>query len=1304
MKRNILFIFFTLSHLLIKAQVSNEILGTTVREVVDNGIGPEETNLNTGESITFGDYNVLIGDGAGARLTTGHNNTFLGTSAGLLQTTAYDNTFIGRSAGFFNITGTDNTFIGAEAGRSNTATDNTFIGTEAGELNTTGYDNTFIGEEAGTKNTTGYENVFIGEDAGFENTTGHRQVFIGNEAGLFADVGYRNTGIGNDALQDVDEGHHNTAVGDSTGIDVGKGIYNTFLGAAAGVATEDADYNTFIGSMAGWDNNRTNRTNNANRNTYLGHMTGAVNRDGQDNVGVGAFAGYGPSGWSTDGTGHFFSGNTNRNRTTFIGSKAEAENNDVIVMGYFAQSNARYGVMIGNESYLRDAEGAIAMGYQAQGSNNADYSVFLGYQANVDEDNAVGIGRSVDIDKDQAVAIGANAVIQNSGAIAIGYGAQSNDVIDSSPTGPTPTATEATNNIAIGYQAMVSGNNAIAIGNAATATNANTMVLGGATNPVSVGIGTNTPNAYASLELADVNKGILFNRMTTSQRNTLGGNLGTSEASMTVYDTDLNAIFCWTGAAWTDITNAFDNLGNHTARQDLDLDGNKINNVSSISYGTSNLSIITFNGNSSTNSITSINTGLTSSFVYGPVFGNNRTKFSAGNANNEGFVWGPFSSTPIAALSNEGNFQIAGYLNIAGAYQFPTTDGTANQVLVTDGSGALSWTTQTDNQTVDQFEITSNTLNLSISGDGEDAKTVDLSPYLDNTDAQELSLTTNILGITGNATTVDLAPYLDNTDAQELALSDANVLSISGNVTTIDLAPFLDNTDAQELSLTTNTLGITGSTTTIDLAPYLDNTDAQALEYDNTNQMLAITGSSGSDVDLSGLLDNTDTQSISFSNDVLSISGNASTVDLSGYTNTDSQTLSIDGSNNLTISGSNSSVALGPYLDNTDEQELTLSGANVLSISGGNNTINLAPFLDNTDTQVISIDSNILMISGSNTEVNLEDYLDNTDAQALSFNNDILSISGNASTVDLSTYLDNTDEQELALSGANVLSISGGTNTVDLAPFLDNTDVQALSFSNDILSISGNASTVDLSAYANTDEQAISITNDVLNITGNTSTVDLSVYKDNTDEQTLSFNTSNNQLSISTGNSVDLSSLVTTISDDQNLTSATLTNGTLDIGIEGGSGISVDLSPILSNLESRATNAESRLATLETQMTTILNKLNDLDDCTGCGSGTLSFAPTSLSNSQKSQGPILYQNTPNPFLNETFIKYFLPIGTTNAKIVFTTVAGNTIKTVRLTETGEQEFKVNKQSLASGVYFYSLHIGSKLIDTKRMIKK
>jgi len=67
---------------------------------------------------------------------------------------------------------------------------------------------------------------------------------------------------------------------------------------------------------------------------------------------------------------------------------------------------------------------------------------------------------------------------------------------------------------------------------------------------------------------------------------------------------------------------------------------------------------------------------------------------------------------------------------------------------------------------------------------------------------QDLSISGNILTITlnGSATEIDLSPYLDNTDNQDLSLT-GNTLSISNDPNSdVDLSTYLDNTDSQNLT------------------------------------------------------------------------------------------------------------------------------------------------------------------------------------------------------------------------------------------------------------------------------------------------------------------------------------------------------------------------------------------------------------------------------------------------------------------------------------------------------------------------
>jgi len=124
-----------------------------------------------------------------------------------------------------------------------------------------------------------------------------------------------------------------------------------------------------------------------------------------------------------------------------------------------------------------------------------------------------------------------------------------------------------------------------------------------------------------------------------------------------------------------------------------------------------------------------------------------------------------------------------------------------------------------------------------------------------------------------------------------------------------------------------------------------------------------------------------------------------------------------------------------------------------------------------------------------------------------------------------------SDDQTLSFDGEN-LEISGG-NFVNMAAFLEVNDPDS-DPENEI--------------------QDLVLTNDMLKITNNVDAheYDLSVYKDNTDEQTLNFEASNNQLSISNGNSTSLSALVNT--DNQQLI---YDENTYELSIDRGNSVSL---------------------------------------------------------------------------------------------------------------------------------------------------
>jgi hypothetical protein len=111
---------------------------------------------------------------------------------------------------------------------------------------------------------------------------------------------------------------------------------------------------------------------------------------------------------------------------------------------------------------------------------------------------------------------------------------------------------------------------------------------------------------------------------------------------------------------------------------------------------------------------------------------------------------------------------------------------------------------------------------------------------------QDLSLSSNLLSLSKDPTPayIDLSPYLDNTDNQTLSVDvPGNKLSISlkpsgSSTVSIDADP---TNEIQDIQLSGNTLKITrnAAASSISLVPYLDNTDAQTLAFSNGTLTIA---------------------------------------------------------------------------------------------------------------------------------------------------------------------------------------------------------------------------------------------------------------------------------------------------------------------------------------------------------------------------------------------------------------------------------------------------------------------------------
>jgi len=144
--------------------------------------------------------------------------------------------------------------------------------------------------------------------------------------------------------------------------------------------------------------------------------------------------------------------------------------------------------------------------------------------------------------------------------------------------------------------------------------------------------------------------------------------------------------------------------------------------------------------------------------------------------------------------------------------------------------------------------------------------------------------------------------------------------------------------------------------------------------------------------------------------------------------------------------------------------------------------------------------------------------------------------------------------------------------------------------------------------------------------------------------------------------------------DTQNLTAATLTGSIIQIDIQNGSSVSVDISPLIADLENRVTTLEAC-------------------DC--------NVLPVSEFDMGK-MNPLLQQNIPNPFNGTSTIGYYIPQSVSQAEIIFSNNVGQIVNRVAVKKKGEGEISVDASNYASGMYYYTLYLDGKKIDTKKMI--
>ena len=109
----------------------------------------------------------------------------------------------------------------------------------------------------------------------------------------------------------------------------------------------------------------------------------------------------------------------------------------------------------------------------------------------------------------------------------------------------------------------------------------------------------------------------------------------------------------------------------------------------------------------------------------------------------------------------------------------------------------------------------------------------------------------------------------------------------------------------------------------------------------------------------------------------------------------------------------------------------------------------------------------------------------------------------------------------------------------------------------------------------------------------------------------------------------------------------------------------------------------------------------ELDEVRGGDKGIMSRSATTAIGTAKTDSNVLFQNTPNPFKEQTIIRFSLADDAQNAAICIFDMSGKILKKLPISS-GQSSVCINGWELGEGMFLYTLMVNGREIDTKRMI--
>jgi len=587
-------------------------------------------------------------------------------------------------------------------------------------------------------------------------------------------------------------------------------------------------------------------------------------------------------------------------------------------------------------------------------------------------------------------------------------------------------------------------------------------------NSVGINTLTPNHNAVLELISPNNNQGLLVPKLTTSQRTNIlfTNNLTGEDSGLLVYDSDLQMFFWWDGSLWktsnnlnysagtgidvsngiitnilpsnpTDelitnfsINNNFLELTESGILHTVDLTafiGSDNQNINSSVLG-NEVTISIENGNNTVFSVDDADADPVNEIQTLSLTGNdlnilngNSVSFTNWDTNVNDDFNGDYNQ--LNNLPDFTNWDI----DVTNDFQLPTQTTNAGKFLTTNGTNptwanvSISEVDGSVTNEIQDLNFVGNVISLS---NDPTPTLIDLNTFMDNTDNQQISISGNTVTLTGTSNSTfkisSNAPLTDQvlkwTGTAWSAGTDNNTTYSAGSGLNLTGTVFsaIDNSATNEIeipSISGNAgkfLGTDGTAFGWVILP--DNSitnEIQALSISGSTISLSNGGGSITlPVEADGNISNELITNFSLSTNTLSLTeaGITKTVDLTGYVNTDAQTLSLS-TNNLSISGGNS-ISLASYLDNTDNQSISISG----------NTVNLTGTTPTNFTISNDIPANgeVLKWNGTNwiADVDIDTKLNETEVDGFVANNGFLT----------------SESQAISISG-NTVNLSGTTPT-----------------------------------------------------------------------------------------------------------------------------------------------------------------------------------------------------------------------------------------------------------------------------------